>query len=57
MAENPSDLERGRYILAVGRCRGLEAHSVEWKLAAIFSADVEGYIGLMGRDEVVREVP
>jgi hypothetical protein len=35
----------------------VEAHPVERKLAAIFSADVEGYISLMGRDEVVREVP
>src|SRR5215831_8085459 len=36
----------------LGRCRGVEAHSVERKLAAIFAADVEGYSRLMGRDEV-----
>jgi hypothetical protein len=36
----------------VGRCRGVEAYSVERKLAAIFAADVAGYSGLMGRDEV-----
>jgi hypothetical protein len=41
MAENPSDLASGRSILEVGRCRGVEAHSVERKLAAIFAADVE----------------
>src|SRR5690348_12608912 len=35
-----------------GRCRTLEAHSVERKLAAIFAADVVGYSRLMGRDEV-----
>jgi hypothetical protein len=35
----------------------VEAHPVERKLAAIFSSDVEGYIDLMGRDEIVREVP
>src|SRR5437762_6433733 len=35
-----------------GRCRTLEAHSVERKLAAIFAADVEGYSRLMGQDEV-----
>jgi len=35
-----------------GRCRTLEAPSVERKLAAIFAADVEGYSRLMGRDEV-----
>jgi hypothetical protein len=34
----------------------VEAHSVERKLAAIFAADVDGYISLMGRDKVVREV-
>jgi hypothetical protein len=56
MAEKPSDLEQGRYILAVGEVPRVEAHSVERKLAAIFAADVEGYIGLMGRDEVVRGV-
>jgi len=33
----------------------VEAHSVERKLAAIFSAHVDGYIGVMGRDKVVRE--
>jgi hypothetical protein len=48
MAENPSDLARGRAILRVRRCRALEAHSVERKLAAIFAADVEGYSRLMG---------
>src|SRR6516164_8440638 len=36
----------------VGRCRGVEAHSVERKLSAIFAADVAGYSALMGRDEV-----
>src|SRR5499427_10134398 len=36
----------------LGRCRGVEAHSVERNLAAIFAADVEGYSRLMGRDEV-----
>ena len=30
----------------------MEARSVERKLAAIFAADVAGYSGLMGRDEV-----
>src|SRR5215510_12220308 len=35
-----------------GRCRTLEARSVERKLAAIFAADVEGYSRLMGQDEV-----
>jgi hypothetical protein len=56
-AEKPSDLASGGSILSSGRCRAVEAHPVERKLAAIFSADVEGYVGLMGRDEVVREVP
>src|ERR1700730_6725286 len=32
--------------------RTLEAHRVERKLSAIFAADVEGYVPLMGRDEV-----
>jgi adenylate cyclase len=36
----------------LGRCRPLEAPSVERKLAAIFAADVEGYSRLMGLDEV-----
>src|SRR5215467_8138423 len=36
----------------LGRCRTLEAHSIERKLAAIFAADVEGYSRLMGLDEV-----
>src|SRR6516225_5082494 len=36
----------------LGRCRDVEAQSVERKLAAIFAADVEGYSRLMGRDEV-----
>jgi class 3 adenylate cyclase len=35
-----------------GRCRALEAQSVERKLSAIFAADVEGYSRLMGQDEV-----
>jgi TolB-like protein/class 3 adenylate cyclase len=35
-----------------GRCRALEARTVERKLAAIFAADVEGYSRLMGLDEV-----
>ena len=52
MAEKPSDLERGRYILAVGEVPRVEAHSVERKLAAIFAADVEGYSRLMGINEV-----
>jgi class 3 adenylate cyclase len=52
MAEKPSDLERGRYILAVGEVPRVEAHSVERKLAAIFAADVEGYSRLMSIDEV-----
>jgi adenylate cyclase len=52
MAEKPSDLERGRYILAVGEVPRVEAHSVERKLAAIFAADVEAYSRLMGQDEV-----
>src|SRR5215470_15078426 len=52
MAENPSDLARGRSILGVGEVPRLEAPSVERKLAAIFAADVEGYSRLMGQDEV-----
>jgi len=52
MAEKPSDLTRGRYILRVGEVPRLEAPSVERKLAAIFAADVAGYSALMGRDEV-----
>ena len=52
MAENPSDLTRGRYILRVGEVPRLEASSVERRLAAIFAADVEGYSRLMGRGEV-----
>ena len=51
MAENPSDLTRGRYILRVGEVPRLEAPSVERKLAAIFAADVAGYSRLMGADE------
>src|SRR5262249_57541167 len=47
-----SDLSTYRAIIGVGRCRTLEAHSVEPKLAAIFAADVEGYSRLMGRNEV-----
>ena len=39
-------------MLPVGRCRTLEAHSVQRKLAAIFAADVEGYSGLMRQDKV-----
>jgi adenylate cyclase len=30
----------------------LEAHSVEWKLAAIFAADVEAYSRLMGQTKL-----
>ena len=30
----------------------MELHSVGRKLVAIFAVDVEGYRGLMGRDEV-----
>src|SRR5215472_10994210 len=52
MAENHSDLARGRSILEVGEVQKLEAPSVERKLAAIFATDVEGYSRLMGRDEV-----
>jgi len=52
MAEKPSDLTSGGSILSSGRCRAVEAHSVERKLAAIFAADVAGYSALMGRDEV-----
>ncbi|MBV8361414.1 MAG: adenylate/guanylate cyclase domain-containing protein, partial [Deltaproteobacteria bacterium] len=52
MAQNPSDLAYGGSILSAGRCRAVEAHSVERKLAAIFAADVEGYSRLMGQDEV-----
>src|SRR5215471_8321992 len=52
MAENHSDLARGRSILEVGEVQKLEAPSVERKLAAIFAADVGGYSRLMGRDEV-----
>jgi len=51
MAENPSDLTRGRYILGVGEVPKLEAPSVERKLAAILAADVAGYSRLMGADE------
>ena len=36
----------------IGEVPGLEAHSVERKLSAIFAADVEGYSRLMGLDEV-----
>jgi adenylate cyclase len=36
----------------LGGAEGLEAPSVERKLAAIFAADVEGYSRLMGQDEV-----
>jgi adenylate cyclase len=51
MAEKPSDLTPGRYILRVGEVPKLEAPSVERKLAAIFAADVAGYSRLMGADE------
>src|SRR5215467_2924180 len=51
MVYNPRISCRFRYTRS-GRCRTLEAHSVERKLAAIFAADVEGYSRLMGRDEV-----
>ena len=37
-------------LYSIGEVTGLEAHSVERKLAAIFAADVEGYSRLMGRD-------
>jgi hypothetical protein len=46
-AEKPSDLASGGSILSSGRCRAVESHPVKRKLAAIFAADVEGYIGLM----------
>src|SRR5215469_18261621 len=52
MVYRGSDISPSRAILPVGRCRTLEAHSVERKLAAIFAADVEGYSRLMGRNEV-----
>jgi class 3 adenylate cyclase len=52
MAEKRSDFASGRSILSSGRCRGVETHSVERKLAAIFAADVAAYSALMGRDEV-----
>jgi TolB-like protein/class 3 adenylate cyclase len=51
MAENPSDLARGRSILEAGEVPRLEARSVERKLAAIFAADVAGYSRLIGADE------
>ena len=52
MVYGASDLFLGWAILGVGEVTGLEAPSVERKLAAIFAADVEGYSRLMGRDEV-----
>jgi adenylate cyclase len=52
MVYRPSDLSPELAILRVGRCRALEAHRVERKLAAIFAADVEGYSRSMERDEV-----
>src|SRR5215469_17073921 len=52
MVYRGSDISPTRAILPVGRCRTLEAHSIERKLAAIFAADVEGYSRLMGLDEV-----
>src|ERR1700722_5661487 len=52
MVYSPSELLPRRDIIRVGRCRTLEAHSVERKLAAIFAADVEGYSRLMVQDEV-----
>src|SRR5499427_7437004 len=52
MAENPRISHEVGIYSGLGRCRGVEAHSVERKLAAIFAADVEGYSALMGRDEV-----
>jgi adenylate cyclase len=52
MVYEGSDISPTRAILPVGRCRALEAYSVERKLAAIFAADVGGYSRLMGRDEV-----
>ena len=51
MVYRRSDLASGRAIV-IGEMPGLEAHSVERKLAAIFAADVEGYSRLMGLDEV-----
>src|SRR6516165_3647812 len=48
----PISLRVGLYSGLGRRCRSLEAHSVERKLAAIFAADVEGYSRLMGQDEV-----
>jgi len=55
MAEKPSDLASGGSILTLGRCRAVEAHSVEQKLAAIFAADVEGYSRLIRRAKVARQ--
>src|ERR1700760_4685317 len=52
MVYRPSDFFAGSGYTRPGRCRTLEAHSVERKLAAIFAADVEGYSRLMGQDEV-----
>src|SRR5215469_15175621 len=52
MVYRGSDISPSRAILPVGRCRALEAPSIERKLAAIFAADVEGYSRLMGLDEV-----
>src|SRR5215469_5011722 len=52
MVYRGSDISPTRAILPVGRCRTLEAHSIERKLAAIFAADVAGYSSLMGRYEV-----
>ena len=51
MVYRRSDLASGRAIV-IGEMPGLEAHSVERKLAAIFAADVEGDSRLMGLDEV-----
>jgi hypothetical protein len=51
MVYRRSDLASGRAIV-IGEMPGLETHSVERKLAAIFAADVEGYSRLMGLDEV-----
>ena len=54
-AEKPSDLASGGSILSSGRCRAVEGHSVEQKLAAIFAADVEGYSRLIRRAKVARQ--
>src|SRR5215468_5130176 len=52
MAYSPRISHRVELYSRLGRCRTLEAPSIERKLAAIFAADVEGYSRLMGQDEI-----